>query len=187
MGKEPVFHKGQSLVDFILILGVLLVLGLLAAGLLSFWPDVTLGIRDQASDSFWRTQARPITITEAHYRMGDGELYLSLRVESDEAFHLGGLWVDNKHLAVYSYDPAGGDVLKCSSASCQSLPCTCDLALPPRTSVLMRTEAFGGGLGCRSSGMSVSIPVALSYFRSSEPSRSLMENSTIPLVADCQP
>jgi hypothetical protein len=174
-------------VDFILILGVLLILGLLAVGLLSFWPDVTLGIRDQASGSFWRTQARPIAITEAHYRMSNGELYLSLRVESDEAFNLSGLWADNKHLAVYSYDPVGGDVLKCSLSSCQSLPCTCDLPLGPRNSVLMRTEAFGNGLGCRSSGMSVSLPVALSYFRASEPSRSLMENSTIPLVADCQP
>ena len=180
------FHKGQGLVDFVIILGVLLILGLLAMALLSFWPDVTLGVRDQASSSFWRTQARPIAITEAHYRISTSELYLSLRAESDEQFNLSGLWADGQHVAIYSHAPAGGDPLRCSAGACSG-GCTCSLALPPRASVLMRTEAFGGGLGCRSSGMGVRLPIAFTYFRVSEPARTLIQNSTISLVADCQP
>jgi hypothetical protein len=176
--------KGQSLVDFIVVLAVVLLIGLVAIELLSFWPDITLNIKENTAARFWET-AKPISIIEAHYSMSNKALFLSLRTKSGEQFNLSELWANGKQLAFYRHDPEGMGILACNQPTCNE-GCTCDLPLAPSASTLVRTEAFGEGLGCRKSGMRISMQISLAYFRADDPANILFQNSTVPLIADCQ-
>lgn len=181
--------KGQTTVDYVLVLGVVLVIGLLAVGLSGAWPDLALNSRNQQAIGFWRDQVRPITITEAHYDMSDKRLYLSLQTQVDERLELSGLYLENKQMAVYAYDPAGSHVLKCDLSGCSTLGCECDMPLNPRRSERIVTENFtAAGLdpGCTQSGTVSRLPISLTYYRPAEPSRNLTQNATVDLVFDCQ-
>ncbi len=179
--------RGQALVDYVVIMGVVLVLALIVLGLLGFLPDLAFGYKNRQSIVFWRDQARPITIIEAHYRMSNSHLFLSMQTQTDEPLNLTGLYADGKQVAIYSYVPFyGGDSLVCNATSCLSAPCTCSLPLAPRADVPLRTEAFGNGLGCRTAGTQIPMPVQLRYARANDGSRSFTQNGSVELIVDCQ-
>ncbi|VVB56597.1 Uncharacterised protein [uncultured archaeon] len=178
--------KGQGLVDYVIILGVVLVLALIVLALFGGWPDLALSYQNRQAVTFWRDQARPITVLEAHYRMSDRELYMSLQTQADEAFNLTALYADGNRLALYLHPVSGGETQACDVSSCLSFGCTCNVALAPHARVPIRTEPFGSGLGCQQAGRQVAMPLQMNYVRSSDGSRTLYENSTIRLVVDCQ-
>lgn len=182
--------QGQSTVDYILILSVVMLIGLLTIGLSSSWPDFALNSRNQQAATFWRDQVRPITITEAHYDISDKKLYFVMQTQTDERLELAGLFLDGLQMSVYAYAPGGAHVQMCSRLSCPALFCSCDYPLYPRRLERAVTEDFtasGIDPGCRQSGETSRLPLSLKYYRQAEPGRNLSQNTTVDLVFDCQP
>lgn len=182
--------RGQTTVDYILVLAVVLMIGLLALGLSGAWPDFALNSRNQQAATFWRDQVRPITITEAHYDMSDKKLFFTMQTQTDESLVLAGLFLDGLQMAAYAYDAGGAHTLMCTRASCPALGCVCDYTLYPRRKEKIITEDFtaaGIDPGCRQSGAISSLPIKLVYYRPSAASQNLSQNATVDLVFDCQP
>ena len=59
------FHlRGQTMIEFIIILIALLALALVVAGLLGVLPKGMLGVQIGQSQAYWSSQAAPIKITD---------------------------------------------------------------------------------------------------------------------------
>lgn len=177
---------GQVMVDYVLVLGIVLLVALLAVGLSGYWPDLGLNAKNTQSQTFWRDQARPITVPDAFYDAGDRQIYMALQTQIDEHLSLAGLFLNGQQVAFSAYNPVGADVPACDRASCLDTACACNFALYPRRTERIITEAFGGGLGCRQSGQVVRLPLQMVYYRPAEPTRNLSLNATVELAATCQ-
>jgi len=184
------YLHGQTTIDYVLVLSVVLMIGLIALGLSSAWPDFALNSRNQQAVTFWRDQARPITITEAHYDMSDNKLFFTMQTQIDERLELSGFYLDGLQMSVSAYDAGGSHTLMCNRASCPALGCVCDYPLYPRRKELAITEdiaAVGINTGCRQSGEISRLPLAMTYYRPADAARTLVQNATVELVFDCQP
>jgi len=182
--------KGQTTIDYVLVLAVVLLIALVALGLSGTWPDFALNSRNQQAVSFWRDQVRPITIPEAHYDMSDHKLYFTMQTQIDEPIVVRNMYLDTKQVSIWKYYTTGSPVVQCTSNTCYTPACTCNDALNPRR----RERTVSGDLslvgidpGCRQNGAYARMPVWLTYYRPSEPTKILNENTTIDLVFDCQP
>jgi hypothetical protein len=179
--------RGQTTVDYILVLAVVLLIGLLALGLSGGWPDFALNAKNRQAEVFWQDQTRPITIPEAHYDMSDKTLFFAMQTQVDEPLVLTKLFLGEKQMALSTYS---GATLMCDAASCWGAGCTCTYPLNPRRRELAITEdmsAAGIDPGCRQTGTFSRLPLQLVYYRPSEPGRMLSQNATVDLVFDCQP
>ena len=183
-------RRGQTSVDYILVLAVVLLIGLIALGLSGTWPDLALNSRNQQSVTFWRDQARPITIPEAYYNyrsigINHANFSMLFQTQIDEPLVLAGIFIDGVQRTMS--DPVSGNYYCSTSWTCNP-SCACNLALNPRGKVRVTVGWTGdslGSQGCRANGQIVRVPVSLVYYRPTEPNRNLSENTTIDLAATC--
>ena len=56
---------GQGATEYLIILSVVLVIGLVSVSLLSYFPETASGISESSSNVYWQGQARPLRISEA--------------------------------------------------------------------------------------------------------------------------
>ncbi|VVC00359.1 Uncharacterised protein [uncultured archaeon] len=57
--------RGQGATEYLVLLGAVLLIGVIVVALLGFFPGTAPGISITESQSYWRTVARPIQITDA--------------------------------------------------------------------------------------------------------------------------
>ena len=194
--KRPYpFYRGQTTLDYILVLAVVLLIGLIALGLSGTWPDLALNTRNQQSVTFWRDQVRPITIPEAYYNysltFGSGQTYAMLiQTQIDEPLVLTGIFIDGVQIAIRN----SGGTYQCNPQTCRvsqnPVPCSCTLALGPRQKTRIKVGIGSGTdnlgtLGCTFNGQIIRVPVNLVYYRPSEPNRNLSENTTVDMPVTC--
>ncbi len=178
--------RGQSLLDYVIIVGVALVIALVALGLLGFWPTVTLDFQTRQAITYWQDQARPITV-DAVYNPSTGRVEFALQTQIDEPITLTQLSVDGMPLSLFAYDANPGHVGAgvCNQAACRLIPCTCAISLPPRSIVRVVSEPVSDIVQCGGAKTGLLRPLTLSYVMPVDVSTTLNESGPLNLNIVC--
>ena len=179
--------RGQSLLDYVIMVGVALLIALVALGLLGFWPTVTLDFQTRQAISYWQDQARPITV-DAMYSPASGTVDMALQTQIDEPITLTSMALNGTTLAFYRYDtsqPNDIGALMCNRASCRSNPCTCAINLPPRAMVRIVSESVSDIVPCSGSKTGLLRQLNLSYSLSADQGTMLNESGPLDLNIVC--
>ena len=91
-GVKPHARKAQGATEYIVLLGVVLVLALITVGVLNMFPDSSSEIRISISNSYWGS-SNPFAIYQ-HAMTTDGVLTLTVFNRGPKALHLQGVLVD---------------------------------------------------------------------------------------------
>ncbi|VVC02046.1 Uncharacterised protein [uncultured archaeon] len=66
-GLYMAFHKiGQGATEYLIMLAAILIIALVALALLGFFPGISSDAKVSQSASYWRSEAKPISILEHH-------------------------------------------------------------------------------------------------------------------------
>lgn len=181
--------RGQAMLDYLVVLVIVLVIGLIYLALSSALPAAGQNIQNAQYATFWRSQARPFTVGDSHYEINNSRLYLALEVQTEDVFNLSGLEVNGTPLAFYQYDAAYGDglgSLLCSASSCTGGGCSCNATLKPRSPGVLVSEPYRDATTiCGPNQAQGRLILKLTYYRTTDITTNFTETGLVPLPVDC--
>lgn len=89
--------KGQSSTEYLVIMAVMLIVSLLAAGVLGQFVNLGSDLAEQQSKSYWR-YASPFSIQSA--KLSGSDIYLEIRNELDQRINLTAIYFDGSSLGI---------------------------------------------------------------------------------------
>ena len=98
MHKQSFFY-GQGATEYLVVLSVVLIIGLVSVSLLGFFPGTASGISETASQAYWQGEAAPFRVNEANL-VGDSQFAFALENAGADAVTLVGVMV-NGNLASF--------------------------------------------------------------------------------------
>jgi hypothetical protein len=92
------FHKiGQGATEYLIMLAAILIIALVALALLGFFPGISSDAKVSQSASYWRSEAKPISILEHHASTtGDMTLVL-LNVDASGMIRIRNITIDGTY------------------------------------------------------------------------------------------
>ncbi len=185
---RAICRRGQALLDYAIMAGVVLVITLVALGLLGYLPEVGLDYQTRQSMTYWADQARPITVDALEHR-ATNRLWLALQTQVDEQVQLRVLTLNNANLAFYQYDPGAADRVGSSlcggASSCRNTTCACSVTLNPRAIVRIVSEPVADIVPCGGAKTSIRRPLRLTYVLSADTTNNLTEIGPLDLNIVC--
>ena len=185
---RAICRRGQAVLDYTIMAGVVLVITLVALGLLGYLPEVGLDYQTRQSITYWADQARPITVDAVEYRTTN-QLFLALQTQVDEPVQLTSLTLNGANLAFYQYDENSqnhqGASLCGGQASCRSAACACSVLLNPRAVVRIVSEPAADIVPCGGAKTSIRRPLQLTYVLSADAATNLTEIGPLDLNIVC--
>ncbi len=71
--------KGQGATEYLVLLGAVLIVALVALALLGFFPGLSTDAKIQQSQAYWQSEAKPFSIVESKVSASTGEVTLALQ------------------------------------------------------------------------------------------------------------
>ncbi|MFN3910012.1 MAG: hypothetical protein ACK4J0_02150 [Candidatus Anstonellaceae archaeon] len=95
------FKKGQGASEYLILLAVVLIIGIIAVALLGGFSDIGAGAREKEARQYWAGAVRPFTIQDWAQK---GTVF-SLTIKNNEPYKL---VITNITISNVSYAPSGG-------------------------------------------------------------------------------
>ncbi len=181
-------RRGQALLDYSIMAGVVMVIALVALGLFGYLPQVGLDYQTRQSSTYWADQARPITV-DAVYYPPTGRLFIALQTQVDERIQMTKFTLNNTNLAFYAYDPNQADkqgaTLCGGQTTCRNVTCSCSVQLSPRAVVRIVSEPVSDIVPCGGAKQSVRRSLQLTYALTADTATNLTESGPLDLNIVC--
>jgi len=137
--------RGQAVIDYLILIALVLLMAIITIALFGVFPDFGRGVQTKHAQDFWKNQARPFTINEAHYDASNGRIYLAIKSHSNKGLKIKKLYLNNTQLSLFNFsepDLEGVGRSLCDSATCITSGCNCELNMTPYSTNMVTTEYF---------------------------------------------